>query len=370
MNEPRQITTFQTAAIVINSTIGISLLALPRIASEKTGTGSLIVVLMAILYLLISVLILANLSRRFPGENFLTYSKLLVGKHISRVMLFFFICIFFINTSIVLREFGEVMRTTLMQETPISVTLLFMLYVIAMSARNNITTISFMHTYYLPFIIGPLIILVIIAYRDIEWIHVKPLLGNDTTFMDFLSGSVTIFGLPFIQIGMFIIVIIAPHMLKPSKSLKGALWGAVISGMMIVLATFITLAVFGAEEMKKSLWPVLVLTRMTELPSSILERLDIVFLVVWIISAFTTLLSGYLITIELSSQLFNFRSHRSIALLAIPVVYVLSIIPKNIIHLSEIMVNFAKWSIVLTVGYPLFLSLIALWRKKGDDVRE
>lgn len=112
----------------------------------------------------------------------------------------------------------------------------------------------------------------------------------------------------------------------------------------------------------------LVLTRMTELPASILERLDIIFLVVWIVSAFTTILSGYLICIELASKLFGLRSHRVLSYLTIPVIFGLSLYPESVPHLYEIIRLTGKWCLIITLGYPIVLLLISLLRgKRGSN---
>lgn len=368
MNEPRQVTAFQSAVIVINSTIGISILALPRIASDKVGAGALLVTAFGVSIFMFCIFILSHLCKRFPRESIITYSQKIIGKPLGKAIGFIIICFFAIVTSIVVREFGFVMNTTLMQETPITATMLSMLILVAVATRNNITTISYMHTYYFPFIIVPIMFMVIMAIQDADMRHLKPFWGNDASFMDFLEGAASVTGLPFIPIGLYIITVITPYMIEPKKVVKGALWGSIISSITILFATGITVAVFGSEEIDKSLWPMLVLTRMTELPASILERLDIVFLVVWIVSAFTTILSGYLICIELASKLFGLRSHRVLSYLTIPVIFGLSLYPESVPHLYEIIRLTGKWCLIITLGYPIVLLLISLLRgKRGSN---
>lgn len=365
MREPKQITTFQCIAIVINSTIGISVLALPRIASEKAGTGAILVTSIAMLFTIMCVYLIAQLSSRFPKESIIKYGQKLVSKLLGKVFGLFLIIYFLIITSLVIREFGEVMNTTLLQETPMSATILSMLILVGIATRNDHTTIAYMHSFYLMFIVVPILLMVIFAIKDVDLRNVKPFLGNDTTISDFLNGSIVVAGLPFIHIGVFIVIVIAPYMLDTKRIMKGSMWGIGISTFFLILSTGITVAVFGAEEIKNPLWPMLVLTRMTELPVAILERLDILFLVVWIVSAFTTILSGYLIVIELSSQLFNLRSHRVLSYILLPLVYLLALYPGNVLHTYELIEVFGKWGILLTVGYPVVLLLVSVARKKG-----
>ncbi|BDH62563.1 spore germination protein A2 [Lysinibacillus sp. PLM2] len=365
MNESKQITTFQCIAIIINSTIGLSVLVLPRIASEKVGSGAFLVTCIGMIFPIISLYIIALLSKRFPSESIIQYGQKLISKPLGKIFGFILIIYFFTITALVLREFGEVMNTTLLQETPMSATLIVMLIAVAVATRNNLTTIAYMQSFYLPFIVIPILLMVIFAIQDIDPRHMKPFLGNDTTIIDFLSSGLAVAGLPFIHIGMYIILIFASHMIDTKRILKGSMWGIGISAFIILLSTGVTVAVFGSEEIDNSLWPMLVLTRMTELPFAILERLDILFLVVWIISAFTTILSGYLLGIEFSSQLFKLRSHRVLSYLLLPFVFVLSLYPHNILHLYNIMEVVGRWGTLLAMGYPIILLLVSLIRKKG-----
>nr|WP_106780362.1 endospore germination permease [Lysinibacillus timonensis] len=365
--EPKQITTFQCIAIVMNSTIGISVLALPRVASEKVGSGAFLVTCIAMIISITSVFLIAQLSKRFPRVSIIQYGQKLISKPLGKLFGLFLIVYFLMLTGLVIREFGEVMNASLLQETPMSATILSMLILVAVATRNNHTTIAYMHSFYLMLIVIPILLMVIFAFQDIDPRHLKPFLGNDTTFLDFLDGGLSVAGLPFIHIGVFIILIIAPYMIDTKKVMRGSMWGIGFSACILLIATGVTVAVFGSEEIDNSLWPMLVLTRMTELPVAILERLDILFLVVWIVSAFTTILSGYLIALELSSQLFKLRSHSVLSYLFLPLVFVLSLYPQNVLHTYELIDIIGKWGILLTVGYPILLLLISYARKKGGE---
>jgi len=364
----KQITTFQCMAIVVNSTIGISILALPRVASEKVGAGAFFVTCIGMVIAVSSFLLVALVSKKLSSQTVIKFGQSLLSKLIGKCFGLFLIVYFFIVTSLVIREFGEVLNTSLLNETPIIATVLSMILLVAVATRNDMTTIAYMHTYYLPFIVMPILLMVILAIQDIDPRHMKPFLGNNTTFMDFLHGGLRISGLPFIHIGLFIIPIIAPYMLDTKKVFKGSLWGAGIATFMILLATGATVAVFGSEEIRYSLWPMLVLTRMTELPMAMLDRLDVVFLIVWIISAFTTILSGYLISITLASEWLGLRSHRVLSYITVPVFLGLSLFPDHIIHVYELIEIIGKWGLLLIVGYSLFLFLFSSIRERRGNL--
>jgi spore germination protein len=368
MKEPKEITAFQTTAIIINSTIGISVLALPRIASEKVGSGAFLVTLIAIVLFMLIMWVVAKISKRFPSESIVDYGQRVLGRPLGKLVGLLLICFFIVTTSLVLREFGEVMNTTLLQDTPIIATMFGMLLLVAVSTRNTFSVISYMHTYYLPFIVIPMILMAVFATKDVETRHMKPFIGNESSLVDFLAGGFALTSLPFFQIGFFIVTVLTPYMKEPEKVGKACFWGSILSGIMILLGVGITVAVFGSEEIRASLWPMLVLTRMTELPAAILERIDVIFLVVWIISAFTTILSGYLISIEFTSKLFAFRSHRVMSYILVPVVLGISLYPNNVLQVYKFIDVVGKWGLGITAGYSLVVLLVAVIRGKRGMV--
>ena len=141
MNFPKQVTALQVVAIIVNTTIGVSVLSLPRIASEKVNTGGFLVTLMGLTIALVGVLITAFLGTRFPKQTLIEYSSSLIGKPLSSMFGMLLVVYFIMLVGLVAREFGEVMNHSLLEETPISVTIISMITVIAITVRNSITTL-------------------------------------------------------------------------------------------------------------------------------------------------------------------------------------------------------------------------------------
>jgi spore germination protein len=364
MNFPKQITTTQVVAIIANTTIGVSVLSLPRVASEDVNTGGFLTTLLGLFIAFFGILFLAFLGARFPKQTIIEYSSEIIGSKLSKVLGLVIVIYFLVIVGLVSREFGEVMKHTLLDETPIAVTISSMIIVIALTCRNSITTFSHIQFYYFPLIVLPILFMVIFSFTKMEVVHLKPFLGNNASLSNFMEGTFTVTSLPFIQIGIFILPIIVPFMQSAKRALLGGVMGIVISSITILLAVATTMAVFGSVEMEKSLWPMLVLTRMIQFPAEMLERLDIVFIVVWIFSAFTTLLSGYLIITFCSAKVFGFENQLPFTFVVAPIVIAVALYPDNIQQLYLIMETFGKTGIVITIVYPILLFVIALLRKK------
>ncbi|WP_102028158.1 GerAB/ArcD/ProY family transporter [Salirhabdus sp. Marseille-P4669] len=367
MRFQKQITAAQVMMIIANTTIGVSVLALPRIATEKVNTGGFFITFIGLVIAFIGCIIIAALGVRFPKKTFIEYSSALISKPISMAIGMLLIVYFILLEGFILREFGEVMNHSLLDKTPIFVTITSMIIVIAITSRNSITTFAHIQYYYFPFIVIPIFLMVLISFSKMEIVHLKPFLGNNANVSNYLRGVHSVIGLPFIQIGTFILTIIIPYTKSKKHTVIGSILGILVSGITILFAVGVTMAVFGAEEIKKSLWPMFVLARMIQFPAEMLERVDIVFIVVWIFSAFTTLLSGYVLIAYISGKVFGFNDHLPFTIILLPIVILVALYPDNIQQLYDYMEWVGKGGILLTFLYPLILLVLSLARKKRGD---
>lgn len=368
MREPRQITATQTMMTVTNSMIGVSVLALPRIASEQVNSGAVLLTILGLTLAVVSIVIIASLGVRFPNDSLIHSSKLILGRPLSYFLGFCLFVFFIIIVGFITREFSFILSSFLFPDTPMTVLVAVMLIVVAITTRNDITTIAYIQFIYFPFIALPIVLLVFLAIPEIDWRQIRPFIGNETQPYDFMKGSLIIAAMPFVHIGIFILTVLIPHTKNTKHAIKGSIGGIVISAILLVLIVFVSLGVFGMNDVRNPIWPVYVLTRMIQLPFELLERLDILFLIIWILSAFTTILSGYLIIIYNGSQLFQLKSHRVLSYIMLPIVFVVALYPKNGIHLYNLLKTVGLYGLILTVIYPLLLLLISLIRKKKGRV--
>ncbi|XEC92898.1 endospore germination permease [Paenibacillus tarimensis] len=363
MDYPRQITVIQAAAVLISTIIGVGVLALPVFAVRGADSGAPLVTLLGILLASVGLWLMAMLGKRFPTKTIIQYSEEILGKWPARIGSLLIICFFAILTSLAAREFGEVVVISVLKRTPLEVTVVVMLLLAAISTRNGVTTFAYVHHLYLPIIVGPALLIVALSLKNAELINLQPFWGNDQSGM--LLGVLTVAAL--FQ-GSFIITIVIPAMRNPQKVLKACFWGMFIAGGLYFLSVVASVSVFGAEEIKYLLWPTLELAKATSLPANILERLDAAFLAIWVTAVFTTLFSSYYLTIHSMSKLFRLRDHKMFSFFIFPFVFYFAMIPQNILNLYEIIQIIGRFGLLITIGYPLLLFTVAVFRgKKGEQ---
>lgn len=359
MEYPRQITVSQTVTILISTIIGVGILSFPLFAVQAANTGAPLVTLLGIVLAFLGLWVITFLGMRFPRQSIIQYSEEIVGKWLSFVGSFLIIVFFIILTALTAREFGEVVVINVLNRTPIEVTVIIMLLLATISARNDIFTFAYIHFFYTPIVLFPAILIVVLSLKNSDLVNVQPYWGNQPTNM--LPGILTIAAL--FQ-GSFVISMIIPSMRNPQKAMKASIWGMVITGSIFLMIVFCVVAVFGAEATRFFLWPTLELVKTTSLPANVLERIDAAFLAIWVTAVFTTLLSSYYFSIHCLSNLFRLKDHRLFSYFILPIVFLIAMLPQNVLQLYAIIKQIGRIGLVITIVYPALLLVVAIIRKK------
>jgi spore germination protein len=368
MDYPRQITTIQAAIIIFSTIIGVGVLALSLFAVRSAETGGPLVTLLGIFIASLGLCFISLLGMRFPTKTIIEYSEDLIGKWLARGISCIIILYFAVITALASREFGEVVLTSVLTRTPLEVTVIVMLLLAAIYSRADITIFAYIHHFYFPVILFPGLIIVVLSLKNASLINLMPIWGNE--HYQIALGILTMAAL--FQ-GFFVMTIVIPAMRRPEKAMIASAAGMFIAGGLYLLIVIATIAVFGSEEIKKLIWPTLELAKTTSLPANVLERLDGAFLAVWVTAVFTTIYSTYYLTIHSINKLFRVGDQKRFSFFVFPFIFVIAMLPQNVLQLYQIIEVVGRWGLVITVAYPFILLVVALIRKKkrgdGGDQR-
>lgn len=353
-----QITTLQTQAVVISTILGVGVLSFPQFMAKIADSGAPLVTFAGIVLSFIALVPLALVGRKFPGQNLLAFSQLLIGKWLTVLFSTLVILLFLAVTGITLRQTSEAITLIVLPTTPVEVVSLLMLMILVLSSRRNIVKFSYIHYFYLPFILVPFIIILMSSLKYGEYINLLPVIGVHPRHL--AEGTLMITGL--FQVS-FVLAIVLPHMSNPKKALSASLWAIASAAVFYLFIVIASVAVFGAEEMKQMVFPTLELARSTSLSFGGLQRVDGIFIIIWVLMVFTTLFSTYYICLYFLCRMFNLEDHRWLATWLFPFVYAFSLLPRNVFQLYQMgnLLNLAGLGI--TFGYPLLLWVMSLFRK-------
>lgn len=360
MKHSDAITSIQFAVIIMSTMIGVSLLVLPKVVADKAGEASALAGIVGIFIASISLFAITLLGKRFPKQTVIEYNKIILGKYLGNFFSFIIILFFVILMGLETRHFAEVLIGGLLPNTPIQVSIFFMIFLCATIGYNNVSSFANIHFFYLPFILIPIVML-ILGFKDIEFYHLLPILGHDVSFQDFIGGSLIVSQA---ITNFFLISMIIPYMKEPEKCVKSGFWGFLLGGFSVLSILVMALAVFGSIEIRQMFWPVLVLGRMIQVPGELLARIDSIVIIAWIFAVFTTLLSYYFVFVRGMVELFKLKKYRIISVLGFPVVFFVALIPEDIYELYDFILSFTLAGLLLVIVYPVILLMVAKIRKK------
>lgn len=286
-----------------------------------------------------------------PRESLFVFSRRLIGKPLSFIFAVLILLIFILLTGLTARQFGDVATTVLFKKTPIEATVFLMLLLCQLSSRRNIIKFTYIHFFYLPLIIGPILFITLLSMRNMDLLNLQPVLVMPSA--TFWRGTVEA---SYLFQSSFIIVLLVPFMQKPKQAVRAGILAIAIAGLIYLLIVIAAIGLFGSEETKLLIYPTLESARSAAVGEGFLERLDAIFIILWVISVFTTLYSTYYLAACLLQHLCAFRDQRMSSTLILPVTFIIAALPSNVFETYS-------WSLALGTASMIILSLylFLLW---------
>lgn len=355
---------FQIVIVIASTSFGVAVLSFPRFMAESADTGAPLLTVSGIIGPILMLIPLTLLGRRF-GSSIFDYGEKLCGKWLARLFNSLLFIYFTLAISLGFRQFGDVLTAVVFRKTPIEICIVLILLITAVACRRNELKFSYIHLFYFPFSFLPFLLIIFILLPRISTLNLQPVLGMNA---EHWGGGMIKAAAPYLT--TFIITILIPIMSKPSKAMKSGLYGVMLSCFIYLVMVIAVLGVYGTEETKKLLYPTLELSRSLSLGGGVLERFDVIFIVIWFLAVFTTQYSNYYLATYALGKIISVSDLRLTSSFLLPYLLIIAMLPSHVL-VTRIMMNRLEFiGIILLVGYPLLLLAISLIRKKGAAAHE
>lgn len=345
---------------MVGANIGAGVLAFPRLIVEQAGTGAPLATLLGAVPVTLAFLAAAKLSRWFPGRTPVEYAPKLLTVPGGWLYSAALIVMKLMITALAVREFGAVVRTAVLPNTPIEVTISLLLFSTAYFVRYDEQVFARVFEVFFPVMLVPLTIISLLSLKNARMYYLFPLLG--TSLPGLLRGAaMASIGYVAYMITLFLL----PSLNQPKQALKAGLIGIGLSAFVYVLAVTATLAVFGPEEIKHLIWPTFELVKNTTVPGFILERLESAFIGIWVAAVYTTVGATYYALLLKITQLFKLRDHKVMAIPLVPILYLIAMAAPSVHALYESVTAWGLFGVALNVGGPLLMLGVGFLSRKG-----
>lgn len=358
-----KISSFQLFALIYFFEIGSAILVGIGSSAKQDAW---IVLLLGLISGLAMFLIYHRLFFYYPDLPLTSYIPKITGKFIGRILCFFYIIYFIYNASRILRDFGELLSTTIYSATPLLVIntlmLLTSMYAIhkGLEVLVRVGEIFFIIVYMISILGFVLVLFSGIIHLD----PLKPVLENG--YLPVLKATMRESVLyPFGE--MIVFSMILPHLNDEKKAKKIGLSAILLSGVNLIIATLINIAVLGVSSYTRSPFPLFNTVR-----SIPFGRLDVLFMLYLVIGGFFKITVFYYAAVYGVADLFRFKNPQTLSFpIGFMILFVSIVIASNSAEHFKEGLNVGYLFYPVEIMIPSILLIIALFqnRKKKLNVK-
>ncbi|QIZ07952.1 GerAB/ArcD/ProY family transporter [Priestia megaterium] len=301
----------------------------------------------------------------YPDLPLTSYVQEITGKWLGRFIGFLYIVYFIYLAARVLRDFGELLTTTIYNSTPLFVINTLMIITIIYGIHKGFEVIArvgeiYFGVVYLTAILGMLLI----TFSGLIHLgNLKPILENGLkpVIKTFLTQTINF---PFGE--MVVFTMLLPFVNDKKKVKIVCLSGMILSGINITITVLVNISVLGVNLFSLSPFPLLTTVGKIQI-ADFIERLDVLFMLYLIIGGFFKIAIYYYAAVAGAADIFQLKNQRKLGFpLGIIVLFTSVTIASNYSeHIKEGLVvvpTYLHWPFQIII--PSMLLIIAFFRNR------
>lgn len=343
--------------------VSMSLSYLPSIEFPPHNQDTWIIVILSFFYAVIFAIPFLFLINKFKESNMIEYFSIIFGKWIGKVFIFLYGIYFFAYTIYLVVLENQLVSVNLLTTTPnwlvVSILMIFSIYLLSKGlilmfwSGELLAYISF---------VG-IITLLILGLENIDLNILRPIL-QDSSLKDLNRGT---FLSSLIFVDIFLLTM-GGKFLEDKKQINKIYIKSVIYSIIFVVVSKIFIQTsLGIEQSKHTIYPFLVYSRLISY-SSMIERIDALYVITWITSHSSKIAIYLLFTLMCLKDVLNVkRGKKLIVVLTIAIGSIAVIISNNKIMgiTRSILKGVLYIPFIFTTIIPAFICLVYFFRRKS-----
>ena len=361
MSEKELISGRQLLLLIFTFIMSTATLFLPAFVTNHAEQDGWLSVMVAGIMGIIVVLVVTSLGLKYPGNTPIEYSEIILGKWPGKLVGLIYIFFYIHMTSIVIREISATVIGTLLPKTSFE-TVTFVLFIASFYAvKMGLEVITRANVLNLVTIYFAMFTVLFLLFKDMHFEYLTPILNKGIFPM--LEDSVSPAGWFGEIIGL---AFLFPYINKPKEirffSILAIIWASVTLTVLVA----VNIMVFGPQLSSLLTFPSLRAVRYINL-NDYIQRVDIIFLVPWIISNYIKISVFYFITVQIIARWVKIQNPKTLVL---PVGIVLFSLSLVLFSGSVDLIGFLDkawgyYSLPIELGIPAILLITHSLRKKG-----
>ncbi len=353
-----EISALQSYIIIISIMIGTGVLNLSRLVAEEAYQDGWISVLINGILISLIVASIIYTASKFPQLNFLQYTSKLLSKPIGYIITLTFAIYSILSTATINRYLMEMINTWLLPNTPMSIISLIISITGLYLIMHGITVVARFNEV-IVFLLIPLVLLAFVGLPYTKLVNLRPVGGSG--IKNILLGippSFYAFG------GYELIFVFYPYISNKSKPIiKYSVISVLLVTLFYIISVVSQIALYGAEEIQRVLYPSINYLRAFDFP--VIERMELFFTIFWIFTVIGTLGLQFFASCNLLQLVFPTKTNRFYAYILTPIIFILSLVPKNSAEVVEYSSIVGEANIFFGIILPILLIIVFFIRKGG-----
>lgn len=351
MNVLQKIGKLEAIALIVMISMNQIFLNLSNIMIVNVGSSAWINVIVISLVAILFCLLISKLFKPFPTHDIVDVSEYLGKKTLKTIIGILYILFFIFISAIILRYLTNSLKLIYFEKSPLVFLLILFLIPVVFAVRLGIKPISRVNLMLIPIVLISMIIILFSTVKDFVPQRIFPILGfgaNET----FLIGLNNIFTFSAFAYLYFLI----PLLKNPEDFKKVALSSIIISAIYIFLSVICLIMMFPFISFTDEMLSIYLLTRLIEF-GKFFQRVDAIFVLIWILSAFSFLA----ITIEFANRILKklakLKTHKEMAYSISAIIFSLALAFGNLAEFKYMQTIVLRYFVIILV---FVISLIIL----------
>ena len=358
MKDSHKISSKQIKALIITVTIGVGILSLPSKIARIQGTDGWIIIILGGLIIIPPLIIINKIFDLYPDKNFFEIGEEVLGKWIFKIVLIITLFHFIILSALVTRHLGEMVKAFLLVTTPIEFIILTFILSSSYLARSDIHIIGRASYHIYPVIVGYILIISLISLFEMDLTNMLPVFQSNLKNVPKSLGTTF-----FSYAGMEALFLFLPFAEDKENNLKASLKGIGIVTAIYTIVFIITLSQYGLNSLQRQTFPTLSFVKEIDLPGFFIENLDGFVMGMWVIIIFATMAVYYYSAGKILSNIVNTKSHDIFIIPLIPIIYITSLMPVNIVALETQLGRISNYTgTFIIIFLPIIIYLIGYFK--------
>lgn len=352
----------QLQVLLILNIFGTGIILLPRYVVQQADQDGWIVVVLATIFAVFCLYIIATLGRMFPTKSFYEYASIIVTKPIAFILSIGFVVRLILHIALELRVFGEIVSQTMLYKTPFYIICICVLLLAGYASSKGYETRARLGEILIFLVLIPITLVFLVAAFNVDYTNILPVMQASPQRL-LTGGFYTLSAF----VGIELVLLVYPYITKPNNVKISTIHAVLILGLFMTIITIITIARFGIYDINNQMWPVIEMMDSTALPGSFMQRQGVFIMSFFIISVFAIVNAGLFFSSLILKSIFKKGKHIYYTALVMLITFFVSLAPQNMVQVYKYLDNvFITFGIAYMLIIPCILLLIAKARGLGE----